>query len=83
MVLYNQELLPRKSSQTPLEYGSHLKEFVLEAQPAVDAITGAFIEARYSRHPISPGTADQAEDWSADICKAMTLRVEMDRDAGV
>ncbi|MGH2521411.1 MAG: DUF4129 domain-containing protein [Anaerolineales bacterium] len=31
-----------------------------EAQPEVDALTRAFVEARYSPHPVEPGQAQHA-----------------------
>jgi hypothetical protein len=45
---------PRRAPQTPREYGEYLKPKLPEAHREVDALTQAFVEARYSRHPIEP-----------------------------
>jgi hypothetical protein len=50
--------LPRRSAQTPAEYRATLVARLPEAQEAVGALTGAFVEARYSAHPL---TSDHAE----------------------
>lgn len=42
----------RQSSETPSEYAADLKQGWPEAEPEIDRLTGAFLEARYSRQPI-------------------------------
>jgi hypothetical protein len=42
----------RARSQTPYEYGATLGSHLPEAEEDVSALTQAFVEARYSRHPL-------------------------------
>jgi len=50
--------LPRRSSETPYEYENDLNASVPEADEDVAALTEAFVEARYSRHPITAKAAE-------------------------
>ncbi len=43
---------PRRGNQTPEEYSRRLRDRVPEAEPDLEAVTEAFVEARYSDHPI-------------------------------
>jgi hypothetical protein len=45
---------PRQAHQTPHEYSSALKPHLPQAQEDVEALTRAFLEARYSQHLIEP-----------------------------
>lgn len=45
---------PRQPTQTPYEYARALESQLPEVDQDVDGITSEFIEARYSRHDISP-----------------------------
>ncbi len=51
---------PRRGSQTPEEYSRRLRERVPEAELDLEAVTEAFIEARYSDHPID-------QDYAGDV----------------
>ncbi len=56
--------LPRSPIQTPHEYGETLKPALPENQTELDSLTDAFIEARYSHHPIAPDQAKQVQsNW--------------------
>ncbi|MCA9947142.1 MAG: DUF4129 domain-containing protein [Anaerolineales bacterium] len=44
--------VPRQRAETPLEYAQDLKQSWPEAEEDVDALTDAFLEARYGRSPI-------------------------------
>ena len=44
--------VPRQQDETPLEFAQDLKESWPEAEEDVDALTDAFLEARYGRSPI-------------------------------
>ena len=46
--------LPRRAAQTPYEYARTLKSQLLDVDEDVTAMTDEFIEARYSRHEITP-----------------------------
>jgi hypothetical protein len=50
--------LPRRASQTPYEYESDLNASIPEAGDDVATLTEAFVEARYSRHPITAAAAE-------------------------
>jgi len=47
-----QQGLPRRPAQTPSEYRATLGPNLPEAYPEMDHLTQAFVEARYSRHPV-------------------------------
>jgi len=63
--------LPRRAPETPREYGTVLKPNLADAQPEVDSITTAFVEARYSRHPVIPAQVSEAREWSQRIKTAL------------
>ena len=48
---------PRKPSQTPREYASTLESQLPEVNAEIDSLTDAFVEARYSRHDVTPEQA--------------------------
>jgi hypothetical protein len=52
--------LPRQAAQTPYEYERRLEDGVPEAGEDVAAMTRAFVEARYSRHDVTPERAGAA-----------------------
>lgn len=56
--------LPRRATQTPNEYATNLDSHVPDARPDLAALTDAFVEARYSRHEITPtGSNDARSHW--------------------
>ncbi len=55
--------LGRKPAQTPREYAATLDAAVTEANAEIDSLTDAFIEARYSRHDITPDHASTVQSW--------------------
>jgi hypothetical protein len=46
--------VPRRRTETPYEYRRNLQAYVEEEEEALAELTEAFIEARYSTHPVSP-----------------------------
>jgi hypothetical protein len=50
--------LPRRLSQTPTEFAAAVEKSLPAAEPDIDALTAAFIEARYSRQPVEPEKAN-------------------------
>jgi hypothetical protein len=52
--------LPREPSQTPSEYASTLEKALPSAGEDVDALTAAFVEARYSRQEVDAAKAKTA-----------------------
>ncbi|MCD6285054.1 MAG: DUF4129 domain-containing protein [Anaerolineae bacterium] len=60
--------VPRRRTETPYEYRRSLQEYVEEEEEALVELTEAFIEARYSTHPVSP------EDVAAQQSNAQRLQ---------
>jgi hypothetical protein len=56
--------LEREGSQTPLEYEEEVEPALPQRGPDLRLLTQAFIEARYSAHPITP---EQAKDAAAQL----------------
>ena len=54
--------LPRARSQTPDEYAAALQSALPPASDDIQALTQAFIAARYSRQPVEPEQAHQVEN---------------------
>jgi hypothetical protein len=63
--------LPRSLSQTPLEFASRLDSALPEAEPDIEALTGAFIEARYTPRPVEPEKASRAREVWEHLKKAL------------
>jgi hypothetical protein len=59
--------LPRRAPETPREYGAVLKPRLPEVQAEVESLTEAFVEARYSLHPIQAEQVGQARTWGQRI----------------
>jgi hypothetical protein len=49
--------MPRKPSQTPREYAATLENQLPEVDDEIHSLTDAFLEARYSRHDVTPEQA--------------------------
>lgn len=63
--------LPRSLSQTPAEFAKRLDSALPEAEPDIEALTGAFIEARYTRKEIESQSASFAQHTWERIRKAL------------
>lgn len=57
----NESGLPRSPSQTPTEYANRLDLALPEAEPDIETLTAAFIEARYTQRKIEPQSASLAQ----------------------
>ncbi len=66
--------LPRGLSQTPLEFASRLDRALPEAEPDIEALTSAFIEARYTPRPVQPEKASRAKEVWEHLRKALRKR---------
>jgi hypothetical protein len=66
--------LPRQPSQTPFEYAQRLEQDLPEVDEDLASLTGAFVEARYSRHTISSESASQVRRYWSRIKHALRLR---------
>jgi hypothetical protein len=55
--------LPRRPAQTPLDYQNSLAPRLGEAAGELEALTGTYMEARYSEHPVSIQKANLAREW--------------------
>jgi hypothetical protein len=63
--------LPRSLSQTPSEFASRLDSALPEAEPDIEALTGAFIEARYTPRPVEPEKASRVKEVWEHLKKAL------------
>ncbi len=54
--------IPRKTSQTPSEYAQALENALPDAEVDIDQLTGAFVEARYSRHDVLSEDANRVKN---------------------
>ncbi len=63
--------LPRSPSQTPSEYAATLDDALPAADEDIDSLTDAFVEARYSRHPIQSEEANRVRTTWERIRKVM------------
>lgn len=67
--------LPRAASQTPLEYSGQLKARLPdEVGQDIGALTDGFLEARYSRHEITPAEASRVRCYWENILKVLRKR---------
>ena len=66
--------LPRKPSQTPSEYALTLEKKLPAAGEDIDAITEAFVEARYSRREVDAREADLVKATWERIRRALRER---------
>jgi hypothetical protein len=63
--------LPRRATETPREYGAVLKPRLPETEAEVESLTEAFVEARYSLHPVQAEQVVQARTWGQRIRAAL------------
>jgi hypothetical protein len=64
----------RQPSKTPLEYEKVFEGNVPEAAPQTEALTRAFIEARYSEHDVTPEHASATQSAWRGVKRALTMR---------
>lgn len=70
---------PRRDSQTPYEYEETLRPALLDDRDDLEALTDAFVEARYSRHEL---TTDELHDI-ADVWKRVRTAIRrLNRNTG-
>ena len=70
--------LPRGLSQTPYEYASTLDDALPDVDEDVDAMTEAFVEARYTPRVVEEGKANLVKTYWDHIRRALRSR----RDGG-
>ena len=63
----------RKPAQTPSEYAVKLENVLPSVNEDVDSITAAFVEARYSSHPINSRAADLVKVAWARVRRALQI----------
>lgn len=66
--------VPRRDTQTPEEYRGTLSPEIPEAVPQVDELTAAFIEARYSQHPLTREDVARARADAEQVRQALLAR---------
>jgi hypothetical protein len=71
--------VPRKPSQSPSEYAITLEDALPEADKDVHSITGAFIEARYSRHEVNAEDANVVKATWGRIRRALQSKSEREK----
>lgn len=70
----------RKPSQTPSEYAVTLEKALPSAEQDIDAITAAFVEARYSRQDVDARRVDTIRATWGRIRKALQSKAKQERD---
>jgi hypothetical protein len=73
----SQRGLPRKLNQTPLQFEETLRNSLPEVENEIDALTGSFIEARYSKHEIDGEKVNLLQEFWKRVMT--TLRNWQDR----
>jgi len=73
--------LRREPSQTPSEYAVTLEQALPSAREDIDAITTAFVQARYSRQDVNAEEADYVKATWERIRHALRSKSKTDRDA--
>lgn len=68
--------LARRASQTPSEYAAELEKALPSAAEDIDSITGAFVQARYSRQEVNPQRADLVKATWGRIRRALQNRLK-------
>jgi hypothetical protein len=63
--------LTRQPSQTPSEYAVTLEKALPSTSEDIDTITGAFVEARYSRQEVDSGKAELVKETWGRIRRAL------------
>jgi len=59
----SQRGLPRKPNQTPLQFEETLRTILPEVENEIEALTGSFVEARYSKHEINGEKVNLLQDF--------------------
>jgi hypothetical protein len=72
---------PRQPPETPDEYEGALAPKLPDARDEMDLITDAFVEARYSQHPVEREQVARVRDWGQRI-KAALREVRLGRRSG-
>jgi hypothetical protein len=76
-----QQGVPRRKAQTPYEYNSTLEPHLPQAEPELERLTQAFVEARYSQHVIQTDDARHVRaSWQRvkEALRALRPRTEED-----
>lgn len=71
--------IPRQPNQTPQEYQEKLRISLPEVEGDIEALTDAFMEARYSQHEIGEDLAGSVRRWWEKIRRIL----RMDRKGGI
>ena len=68
--------LTRKPSETPSEYAASLERALPSAGEDIESLTQAFVEARYSRHEVTPSKAEAVKETWGRIRREWQKKVE-------
>lgn len=66
--------LPRQLSQTPSEFAARLDSALPSAEPDIDALTAAFIEARYTPKLVEPEKVNVVREYWERLKKALRAK---------
>jgi hypothetical protein len=72
---------PRRPGETPAEYEAALVPRLPDARADMDLITDAFIEARYSQHPVERAQVARVREWGQRV-KAVLRGLKLWRRSG-
>lgn len=61
--------IQRRKAQTPYEFAQTLEVSIPEMQTDLEPLTGTYVEARYSLHPVTEEQASQARQWWQSLRK--------------
>jgi hypothetical protein len=78
-----EEGVPRRDSQTPNEYRGTLSPVIPDAVPQVDELTAVFVEARYSRHPLTQADVERARADAQRVRQALLARRRQRQEGSV
>jgi hypothetical protein len=69
----------RKPSQTPSEYAAQLEQALPTAEEDIDSLTGAFMEARYSRQEVDHQKVNLVKETWERIRRALQNKAKSER----
>jgi hypothetical protein len=72
---------PRRPPETPYEYHASLKSHLPQVEDEMGKLTEAFLEARYSEHPVESGRDKQIRTSWQEVKTALRRKREPDDDS--
>jgi hypothetical protein len=72
---------PRRPPETPYEYHASLRSHLPQVEDEMGKLTEAFLEVRYSEHPVEPGRDKQVRTNWQGVKAALRRKREPDDDS--